>query len=106
MYLTLTIPLTIRHLVSCKTYQMLPVPMAQSTPSTDPTLWRKFLKVGGRVLPISKEDTARVRQYMQQHQTEALSVDGEVAYTLNGEFLAECMPQACGVPDSLAIEAL
>ena len=62
MHLSLTAPLTIRHIVSRKPYELLPVAMARATPSTDPTLWRKFVKLGGRVLPITLEDTQRVRE--------------------------------------------
>ncbi|MCV0438938.1 MAG: hypothetical protein K5880_09920 [Hydrogenophaga sp.] len=95
MHLTLTAPLTIRNLVSRKIYDVLPVPMANSTPSQQPVLWRRFMKLGGRVLPISKDDCERVREYMRNHGTEAISADGKVAFTLNGDFLAECVPDAC-----------
>lgn len=103
MHLSLTTPLTIRHIVSRKPYVLLPVAMAHATPSTNPTLWRKFVKLGGRVLPISLEDTQRVREYMRSHGTEALSEDGVCAFTLNGVFLAECEPGVCGEPDHLTL---
>jgi hypothetical protein len=32
---------------------------------------------------------------MRNHGTEAISADGKVAFTLNGDFLAECVPDAC-----------
>lgn len=103
MHLSLTTPLTIRHIVSRKPYVLLPVAMAHATPSTNPTLWRKFVKLGGRVLPISLEDTQRVREYMRSHGTEALSEDGVCAFTLNGDFLAECEPGVCGEPEHLTL---
>lgn len=106
MHLSLTAPLTVCHIVSRKHYELLPVPMGHSKPSSDPLLWRKFVKLGGRVLPVSPEDTQRLRAYMAKHGTEALSEDGVRAYTLNGEFLAECDPGVCGEPDHLALEAL
>lgn len=105
MHLTITAPLTLRHLVSLKVYDMLPVPMAHSKPSTCPTLWRRFIKLGGRVLPISHADTQLVREYMEKHGTEAISEDGTTAYTLNGDFLAECTPQACGAFAELELQA-
>lgn len=106
MHLSLTVPVTVCHLVSRKHYELLPVPMAQSRPSADPLLWRKFLKLGGRVLPVSVEDSQSLRAYMAEHSTEALSTDGIFAYTLNGDFLAECDPSVCGEPEHLALAAL
>jgi hypothetical protein len=104
MHLTTTEPLTVCNLVSRKVYSMLPVPLTCGAPSTHPDIWRRFVKLGGRVLPISKDDTERVRTYMRQHGTEAITPDGTVAFTLNGEFLAECVPQACGQHEGVDVE--
>ncbi|NCT98724.1 MAG: hypothetical protein GXD23_15260 [Comamonadaceae bacterium] len=104
MHLTTTEPLTVINLVSRKAYSLLPVRLACSAPSKHPDIWRKFMKLGGRVLPISKDDTERVRIYLRHHGTEAVTADGAIAFTLNGDFLAECVPEACGQQEDVAVD--
>jgi len=79
MQLLLCSPLTVRHLVSGKAYELLPVPMNIPFPSRQPALWLRFLHRQGRFLPISNEDAESVQRFMRRHGTEALSADGLTA---------------------------
>lgn len=95
MQLLLCSPLTVRHLVSGKAYELLPVPMAAPIPSRQPELWLRFLRPQGRFVPITSDDAERVQSFMRRHGTEALSDDGEIAWTLAGSRLVECDPSVC-----------
>jgi hypothetical protein len=63
-----------------------------------------FLKPGGRRLALDKPAVQKVQQYMLAHNTEALSEDGVVAFTVHGDGLAECdfeaYSQAAGVQEA------
>lgn len=98
MKLIITAPLRIKTL-SGKTLDLLPVPMAYGFPSgtcaPGKNLWSKFLKPQGLRLACDGADISRAQSYMQQHGTEALSEDGEVAFTVAGNALVECLPEIC-----------
>ncbi len=99
MKLILTSPLRIKTLAG-QTLELLPVPMANGFPSGTvapwSNLWCEFLKLGGRRLQCDGADINRVQDYMRTHGTEALSEDGESAYTVAGNALVECCPAVCG----------
>lgn len=99
MKLILTAPLRIKTLAG-QTLELLPVPMANGFPSGTvapwSNLWCEFLKPGGRRLQCDGADINRVQDYMRKHGTEALSEDGESAYTVAGNALVECRPEVCG----------
>ena len=99
MKLILTAPLRIKTLAG-KTFELLPVPMANGFPSGTvppwPSLWSDFMKPGGRRMACDGADINRVQAYMGQHGTEALSEDGVTAYTVHGNALVECLPEVCG----------
>ncbi|WP_234265114.1 hypothetical protein [Hydrogenophaga sp. NFH-34] len=74
--------------------ELFPVHMENGFPSRDPGLWLDFL------YPPSKENThelsaiecEKAQDYMRKHQTEALSEDGEKAFTIAGDRLVRCKP--------------
>lgn len=102
MKLILTAPLRIKTLAG-KQLELMPVPMRNGFPSGTvapwENLWCKFLKAGGQRMPCDGADINRVQAYMRQHGTEALSEDGEVAFTVAGNALVECCPEVCGEVD-------
>lgn len=102
MKLILTAPLRIKTLAG-RTLDLLPVPMANGFPSGTcspwKNLWCEFLKPQGLRLPCDGADINRVQAYMRQHGTEALSEDGEIAFTVAGNALVECLPEVCGEVD-------
>ncbi|WP_300649336.1 hypothetical protein [Hydrogenophaga sp.] len=104
MHLLLTLPITLRSLVKPKKLDFNPVVMSGPLPSKSPDLWRRFLKPGGKTVAISASDSAKVRAYMQEHSTEAISEDGLVAFTLQDDgFLVECLPDQLVEADAMAL---
>lgn len=77
MQLILTAPLVIKHMVSGKTFEFLPVAM-----ESDEGSFRVIPMTGHRMLPIRAQDVDTVQAYMQRNKTTALSEDGDVAYML------------------------
>ena len=96
-YLTHVAPLLIRSLTAPVMYALLPVPM-RALPTQDPDLFSVFLKPLGKTLSLHEDDAHRVRKYMARHHTEALTSDGKVAFTLHGNQLMQCDPEAAGQP--------
>lgn len=98
MQLKLTVPLTIKTSAG-KTLELLPVPMDNGFPSGTiapwHNLWCKFLKPGRQRIPCDGHEINRIQHYMREHGTEALSEDGEVAFTVAGNELVECDPSVC-----------
>lgn len=98
MQLKLTVPLTIKT-SSGKTMELLPVPMDNGFPSGTiapwHNLWCKFLKAGGQRITCDGQQINRIQHFMREHGTEALSEDGEVAFTVAGTELVECDPSVC-----------
>lgn len=78
----------------------MPVHMTGQPPSADPSSWLRFLKTGGIRIPIAPADAERCQRYMRQHSTEALSEDGVTAYTIAGNALVECLPDALSAVDA------
>lgn len=107
MKLIMTAPLRIKTLAG-QTLELLPVPMRHGFPSGTvapwKSLWCQFLKTNGQRLPCDGADINRVQAYMGQHGTEALSEDGEVAFTVAGNALVECCPEVCGEIDAQSID--
>ncbi len=102
MKLKLTTPLSVT--TSDGTHlDLLPVPMKNPYPSGTrrgwPCQWPDFVNRDGLAHPCDGNEIARVQQYMRQHETEALSEDGLLAFTVSGPFLCECHPEVCGLPD-------
>lgn len=93
MQLILTIPLTLG--TKGHELDLLPVHMSNGFPSKDSKTWLKFLKAGGRRVQLSSTDANKAQAYMKQNGTEALSEDGEIAFTIAGDNLVECDPQVC-----------
>jgi hypothetical protein len=85
--------------------ELLPVPMKNPYPSGTvlgwPCLWPDFVKRDGQAHACDETEIARVQAYMKLHATEALSEDGELAFTVSGSFLRECCPEVCGLEDGL-----
>lgn len=94
-YLTHVAPLLVRSLTVPVMYALLPVPM-RALPSGDTALQKVFLKRDGEGLSLHEDDAHRVRKYMARHRTEALTSDGQVAFTLQGNQLLPCDPTVAG----------
>jgi len=96
-YLTHVAPLLIRSLTAPVMYALLPVPM-RAFPTQHPDLLSVFLKPRGQMLSLHEDDAHRVRKYMARHHTEALTSDGQAAFTLHGNQLLQCDPTVAGQP--------
>jgi hypothetical protein len=94
MQLLITPPLNVQTAMA-GILEMMPVRVDISKPSKVPELWLRFLKTGGRRIPLSPVEASRCQQYMQQHNTEAISEDGITAFTVAGNSLIECLPEVC-----------
>lgn len=70
-----------------------PVQLNGVMPSTTPESWLKFLKSGGRRIPVSPRQIHAVQAFMRQHGTEALTPDGVTAFTVATNSLLECNPE-------------
>lgn len=92
MQLKLTTPLETKVLPR-KKLELLPVRM-DVLPSSAPSTWALFMRPNGARLCCAAGEAARIQDYMRLHGTEALSEDGETAYTLHGDCLVECNPDA------------
>lgn len=96
MQIKLTPPLTMKTVNKTK-LELLPVYMPNGRPSSSgPNGWNAFINHSGMKLHIESADAQRVQDYMRAHDTEALSEDGEMAFTLFGNQLIECSPDAFG----------
>lgn len=91
-------PLLVCSLSEPVAIALLPVPMLQPRPSSDPKQYAGFYKARGKLISLHEDDVLRVRKYMQRFETEALTSDGQMAFTLHGNQLMECDPLACGQP--------
>jgi hypothetical protein len=60
----------------------------------------RFLKPEGDRIAIGEQEANLCRQYMRQHNTQALSEDGLMAYTICNTNLVECLPKALGQEES------
>lgn len=98
MQLHVVVPLSIET-ASNGILELMPVVMKGGLPSKKPANWQKFLKTEGKRIPISPITTSKCQRYMQQHNTEALSEDGMVAYTIAGNALVECLPEDCDIDE-------
>jgi hypothetical protein len=96
MKLKLTAPLEIAAISGAK-LELLPVPMTVGFPSSKgapwQSYWTMFLKPNGKRIPVDPDAVRNAQEYMRLHQTEALSEDGEIAFTIVGNELIECRPQ-------------
>ena len=88
MKLKLTAPLEIAAISGAK-LELLPVPMTVGFQSSR----TMFLKPNGKRIPVDPDAVKNAQEYMRLHQTEALSEDGEIAFTIVGNELIECRPQ-------------
>jgi hypothetical protein len=77
---------------------LLPVPMLNPRPSTDTKKFAGFYKPLGKLISLHEDDVLRVRKYMERFATEALTNDGQMAFTLHGNQLMQCDPTVCGQP--------
>lgn len=77
---------------------LLPVPMLNPRPSSNPQQFAAFYKPLGKLISLHEDDALRVRKYMERFNTEALTSNGQVAFTLHGNQLMECDPLVCGQP--------
>jgi hypothetical protein len=89
MQIHLTPPLIVRTL-NGRSLELLPVVMT-GLPTSDPKVFIQFLKLSGRRIPIDQIESDKCLRYMRQHQTEALTEDGETAFTVT-DALVECQP--------------
>ncbi len=99
MQLELTVPLNIKT-EEGKSFEFLPVRMDFGFPSTRPSLWAKFQEVNSiraKRYCVSDVDCDRIQAYMKKHNTEALSEDGETAFSITGGWLIRCNPEVCMV---------
>lgn len=104
MRLKITTPLVVTTSNGTK-LELLPVPMKNPYPSGTrsgwPCQWFDFLKPDGQAHACDESEIAQAQQYMRLHETEVLSEDGELAFTVSGPFLRECCPHVCGLEDDL-----
>lgn len=91
-------PLLVCSLKEPVAIALLPVPMLHPRPSSDPKQFAGFYKARGKLISLHEDDVLRVRKYMERHNTEALTSDGQMAFTLHGTQLMECDPLVCGQP--------
>ncbi len=89
MQIHLTPPLIIQTL-NGRSLELLPVVMA-GLPTSDPKVFIEFLKLRGKRIPIDEVESDKCQRFMRQHQTEALTEDGETAFTVT-DALVECQP--------------
>ncbi len=97
-------PLLVCSLTQPVAIALLPVQMLHPRPSSEPQLFARFYKPLGKLIPLHGDDALRVRRYMERFNTEALTSDGQTAFTLHGNQLRECDPLACGqLPEPLFV---
>lgn len=99
MQIHLTPPLVVKTALGTR-LELMPVHMQDPKPSSVPDRWLRFLKTEGKRIPISPTEAERCQRYMRQHETEALSEDAETAYTIAGNALVECLPDALAQDNS------
>ena len=97
-YIRNVTPLLVCSLKEPVAIALLPVPMLHPRPSADPKQFAGFYKPRGKLISLHEDDVLRVRKYMERFQTEALTSDGQMAFTLHGNQLMECDPMVCGQP--------
>lgn len=93
MQIHLTVPLIVRT-TSRKKLELMPVVMGDKLPSQSGAVFAQFIKPLGDRLSLDKTEVEKVQAYMLKYGTEALSEDGSVAYTIHGDGLVECLPDA------------
>ncbi len=71
--------------------EVMPVVM-ETLPSCSDDQWASFLKPDGRRIPLSPKEAQKVQEYMRQNRTDAVSEDSNVAFTVSGNALVECLP--------------
>lgn len=96
-YIRNVTPLLVCSLKEPVAIALLPVPMLHR-PSSDSKQFAGFYKARGKLIALHEDDALRVRKYMERFQTEALTSDGQMAFTLHGNQLMECDPMVCGQP--------
>ena len=72
--------------------ELMPVVMDEAFPSKDTAMWMKFIRPGIKHA-ISGKAVSDLQAYMLKHETEALSEDGELAFTIAGCCLVPCDPE-------------
>lgn len=97
MQIHLTVPITV-HTAKKRKLELLPVIQDIPRPSDDANLLGRFLKPGGVQVPLLPGQSALIQSYMLRNKTEALSEDGIVAFTLQGDMLIECLPEVGMTP--------
>lgn len=80
--------------------ELLPVVMETGRPSDTPALWLKFLVPSGFRIPVGPREIDKCQRYMSTHGSEALSPDGEIAFTVAGNALIQCSPEVCNPSES------
>lgn len=97
-YIRNVTPLLVCSLKDPVAIALLPVPMLHARPSSDSKQFAGFYKARGKLISLHEDDVLRVRKYMERFATEALTSDGQMAFTLHGNQLMECDPMVCGQP--------
>ncbi len=90
MLIHLTPPLVVSA-ASGRALQLMPVIM-DTLPGRSDDQWSAFLKPDGQRIPLSPKEVQRVQTYMQLNRTDAVSEDANVAFTVSGTALVECLP--------------
>ena len=70
---------------------LLPVIM-NVVPTHGTEAWLKFIKKNGVRYACTPETIGQVQAYMARQNTAAVSDDGDVAFTVEGNELVECLP--------------
>lgn len=94
MQLHIVAPLTIETAMNGM-IEFMPVVMEGELPSSTPASWSRFLKPEGKRIPLSPAAASKCQRYLSAYNSEALSEDGSVAFTIAGNALVECLPQNC-----------
>lgn len=92
MQIILTFPLFVQTALHGK-LELMPVLM-KSRPSTNQTKWIEFLKPEGQRIPLAPQQVERCQNHMRIYNTDAMSEDGSTAFTIEGNALVECLPEA------------
>ena len=90
MNLILTVPLNIKTKTG-RTLELMPVVMS-GMPSSRSDIFVQFLKTGSPRIEIDDATVNNIQAYMRKHKSEAVTEDGNVAWTIAGLTLVECDP--------------
>lgn len=101
MRILLSVPLLLETALHGE-MELMPVQMT-SHPNTDEAKWLEFLKPQGRRIPLAPKQIERCQAYMRDNKTEALSEDGITAFTINGNALAECLPDVVEIANECEV---